>query len=283
MELRDCVFKPLLPYLLVLSRRDGFSFARRLIELFPFYRIDGPANTLIAEGLLAVMKVGDDAKAPAVSEEAFDRFVRDAGYADLDLALNSRPFNDFLYDADVRHRADALSMTHVFDKRAIIELLRSQVNEEILECYLKYFSDFSQVSERSVWIDRYVFDSVFHSLFQLVVKYNSPKHILTALELSYSGPERSPMAEMDKILTIVEAQVVEALRSDNKKDLQSWLKFKLAAVEKYHAMLGGDADVNTQKLLDALEGAAEYRDPKVYTVEELNGAGGGVKCCQAII
>jgi hypothetical protein len=274
MQYRDCVYKDLLPYLLVLSKRDGFNFARKLIDLFPFYRIDGPANTLIAGALLDKIDAGEDLKGETVSKAAFARVVVNGHFMDLNRLFKDEAFEDFLFDIDTRHRVDALSMSHSFRKRDILNIFRNKIPEDTLSCYLKHFSDFSSVTERSIWIDRYVFDDVFHSLFQQSVS-NSRQYILTMLELAYSGPERSPAAEMDKVLTIIEAKLVEAMRSHKNNDLEKWLKLKMAALDKYNAMLGGDTDVNTQKLMDALGGDAAYRDPQIYTVEELNKFGDG--------
>jgi len=281
MESRDCIYKSLLPYLLVASRRYKYDFSRILIDLFPYYIIDGPANLAIAEKLLGAMSVQDAVHdSLALTDKEFKIFLRDAGYIDIDSMIDSEAFSEFLYDTDMRVKVDALAMSSVFNNRrnpgpspTILNLLKDQVNEEVLRCYLKYFADFSRIGDPSAWVGKYVFDTVFKTVFEQVLDYNSRKHILMLLELPDHGTvERCPLTEMEKVLVIIDMQLTRAIRSNKTADIQSWTKIKMAGIEKYHTLLGvGGTEANMQSLFETLGAPAEYQDPIAYTLEDLNG------------
>jgi len=81
----------------------------------------------------------------------------------------------------------------------------------------------------------------------------------------------SPMAEMEEILTIIDTQLNKALPANNAKEIQSWLKLKILAVEKYHTMLrrvGGTSSAEQSLAEILLHTKDPWEDPPLYIPPE---------------
>lgn len=258
-------FHKLLLYLVAISNFDRQEFVKNLKTYLPSIRFDYENPFDYVDKFLKLTPLPTCVLKGKADITGFHVFCSRFKLHNLHGIFTHADFEDIIFDTDIRRKIDAMSISPSFRKLDIVREFPG-VNALYIETYLDCFSDFEKLENVNSFVVKYIGDSLEQKLFKKILETSSRQHLKVMLGIKTI--DLSPKALIEDSLNISHLKTQTALLEDDDDNLERWLKMRVSIAEKLIKMgAGNKSDLDT--LLEALKAEPDFKDPVIYTREQL--------------
>lgn len=257
-------FHKLLLYLLAISKFDRVEFASLLESYLPCISFDFEDPFDYAEKHIKATPIPACIYAGVDDIHGWRIYSGKFKLEDLHAAFTQEQFEDIVFDTDVRNKIDAMSISPVFRNMDIVREF-SRFDPQYIKIYLDTFSDFTKVPNKNSYVAQYITDDYTQKIFKTVLNTKSRMHLKALLGMK---AELNPKEMIEEACQETLIQKKQAIADKDLDRQERWTKLNVSLSEKL-LKLGAGNKTDLDNLMDALKATPNFKDPVVYTKDQL--------------
>lgn len=257
-------FHKLLFYLLVIAKFRRVEYASLLNTYLPSIKFDFEDPFEYIQKIVKEIPLPAGVYSNKEDPSSLIIYLSRFKLRELHTVFNQEQFEDIIFDTDLRRKIDAMALSPSFRKIDIIREFPS-INHEYIEIYLDCFANFDQIDSRNIYVSKYIGDPSERSLLIKVLTTTSRIHLKTILGIRTN---LDPKTIIEKSLSVMDMKSDLALINEDDDKLERWTKLRISIAEKLIKM-GAGSKTDLDNLMEALKAEPDFKDPVIYTKEDL--------------